>query len=203
MSTPRLVVLISGNGSNLQALIDAQQADILGGEIVAVISNKASAFGLERARAANINTDVLAFTPFKSRPSARIEYDKSLAKLINGYNPDLIILAGFMRILSADFLEKVPTKVINLHPALPGAYAGLNAMERAWEDYQDTGFEQAGVMIHEVIEAVDMGPVLETSELRMSDYPSFDAFKAAMHVLEHELIVKVVQAWCAQKDNAP
>lgn len=199
MSMPRLVVLISGTGSNLQALIDAQQAGTLGGDIVAVISNKANAFGLERAQAAGMDTDVLAFAPFKPRTFARIEYDKALAELINGYRPDLVILAGFMRILSAEFLEKVQTKVINLHPALPGAYAGLNAMERAWEDYQNAGLDRAGVMMHEVIEAVDMGPVLDTSDLRMSDYASFEAFKAAMHQLEHELIVKVVRAWCAQK----
>lgn len=199
MSMPRLVVLISGTGSNLQALIDAQQAGTLGGDIVAVISNKANALGLERAQVAGIDTDVLAFAPFKPRPFARIEYDKTLAELINGYCPDLVILAGFMRILSAEFLEKVQTKVINLHPALPGAYAGLNAMERAWEDYQNAGLDRAGVMMHEVIEAVDMGPVLDTSDLRMSDYASFEAFKAAMHQLEHELIVRVVRAWCAQK----
>jgi formyltetrahydrofolate-dependent phosphoribosylglycinamide formyltransferase len=192
-------VLISGTGSNLQALIDAEQAATLGGTIVGVISNRASAGGLSRAQNVSIPTQVVSYAPFKASPSPRKTYDTALAKAVCAYQPDLIILAGFMRILTTQFLNHVPCPVFNLHPALPGAYAGLNAMERAWSDYEAHALDRAGIMMHEVIEDVDMGPVLDTRELMMSDYESFSEFKAAMHALEHALIVHVVHNWCGGK----
>jgi formyltetrahydrofolate-dependent phosphoribosylglycinamide formyltransferase len=197
MNTPKLLVLISGTGSNLQALIDAQINGQLGGRIVGVISNRESALGLLRAKAASIPTQVLRYAPFKATASPRAAYDSALAEAVRAHEPDLIILAGFMRILTAKFLNHVPCPVINLHPALPGAYAGLNAMERAWSDHRAQGLERAGIMVHEVIEDVDMGPVLNTSDLNMSDYEDFGEFKSAMHKLEHALIVQVVRDWCS------
>ena len=192
-------MLISGTGSNLQALIDAQESMELGGRIVGVISNRAGAGGLSKAQKASIPTQVVSYAPYKALASPREAYDSALAEAVCAYEPDLIILAGFMRILTTQFLNHVPCPVFNLHPALPGAYAGLNAMERAWSDHQTQALDRAGIMMHEVIEDVDMGPVLDTRELMMSDYNDFDAFKAAMHSLEHELIVQVVQDWCRGK----
>ncbi len=196
MPSPKLLVLISGTGSNLQALIDAQQAGQLGGEIIGVISNRSSAGGLSRAQQVSIPTQVVSYAPYKALPSPRQAYDTALAEAVCSYQPDLIILAGFMRILTTQFLNHVPCPVFNLHPALPGAYAGLNAMERAWSDHEAHALARAGIMIHEVIEDVDMGPVLDTRELILSDYQSFNEFKSAMHRLEHELIVHVVRDWC-------
>jgi formyltetrahydrofolate-dependent phosphoribosylglycinamide formyltransferase len=197
MRTPKLLILISGTGSNLQALIDAQTNGQLGGQIVGVISNRASALGLMRAQEASIPTQVVHYAPFKDSSTPRVAYDSALAEAVRSHHPDLVILAGFMRILTPEFLNHVPCPVINLHPALPGAYAGLNAMERAWSDHETQGLDRAGIMVHEVIEDVDMGPVLDTSALSMSEYESFGEFKSAMHTLEHALIVQVVRDWCS------
>lgn len=196
---PKILVFISGTGSNLQALIDAESKGELGGRIVGVISNRESAFGLVRAKAASIPTQVLRYAPFKATASPRAAYDSALTEAVGPYEPDLIILAGFMRILTAKFLNQVSCPVINLHPALPGAYVGLNAMERAWSDHETQGLDRTGVMVHEVIEDVDMGSVLNSRDLSMSAYESFNEFKSAMHELEHELIVQVVREWCRSR----
>ena len=194
---PRLVVLISGTGSNLQALLDAEQQHLLGGTIVHVVSNRASAIGLRRAEAAAIETTVVAYSDYKTNPDPKAAYDDALSIAVNRHEPDLVILAGFMRILTPTFLEAISVPIINLHPALPGCYAGINAMERAWTDYQNDQVSRSGVMVHEVVEEVDVGPVIDTKQLEMGSFDTFDAFKAAMHELEHALLVEVVQNWCS------
>ena len=195
-SLPRIVVLISGNGSNLQALIDASLSGRLGGRIVQVISNRASANGLQRAQNANIKTSVVKFASFKTHSKPKLAYDAALVQVVNECHPDLVILAGFMRILTPVFLGGVCAPVFNLHPALPQCYTGLNAMERAWNDFESNRITHSGVMVHEVIEAVDMGPVIGFRKVPMSPYATFEQFKSAMHQAEHALLVQVVQKWC-------
>lgn len=193
---PRIIVLISGSGTNLQALIDASKTNWLGGEIDRVISNRANALGLERARAAGIRSEVLSYGPFKTEADPRIAYDKALVGAVNASAPDLVVLAGFMRILTPTFLQHVVAPVMNLHPALPGCYSGIQAMERAWTDFEAQRISQSGVMVHEVIEEVDMGPVIDTRVLPMTGLSCFEEFKSKMHKLEHELLVDVVRNWC-------
>ena len=197
MSGPsRIVVLISGGGTNLQALIDAIELGKINGRIVRVISNKSSAFGLVRARRADIETEVLTFAPFREGPTPRLSYDSALSKLVSAAQPDLIVLAGFMRILSSSFIDKFPGIIINLHPALPGAYPGVNAIERAWNDHLDGHGSVTGVMVHEVIPEVDAGPVLGTIEVDMKQSNSLDEHAERMHAAEHQLLTQVVQHLC-------
>src|SRR5690606_38640168 len=131
----RLVVHISGNGSNLQAIMDAIEADHLKADVIAVVSNRKNAYGLERAKKSGIDSVYFPYKPYKDNGKSREEYDADLAEKIVQYQPDLIVLAGWMHILSPSFLDRFPKKVINLHPALPGQFDGIHAIERAYEAY--------------------------------------------------------------------
>ncbi|MEE2755843.1 MAG: phosphoribosylglycinamide formyltransferase [Myxococcota bacterium] len=195
-SKKRIVVLISGNGSNLQALIDAVEQGLISGQIVGVISNKSTAFGLQRAQSAGIENKTLSYAPFAAAESSRSAYDTELAKLVGSYQPDLIVLAGFMRILSGSFLDCFKDKVINLHPALPGAYPGINAIARAWADYEAGLTQTTGVMVHYVIPEVDAGPVIAQACVAMNSCQTLGELADRMHEVEHELIVEVVKTLC-------
>ncbi len=184
----RLVVLISGSGSNLQALIDASEAGRLDGEIVAVFSNRANAYGLQRAERHHI--PIIVAHPGDNRA----EYDTALAALIGNYWPDWVILAGWMRILTMNFLGKFPNRVINLHPALPGQFAGTHAIERAFEAYQRDEIEQTGVMVHLVPdERVDAGPVLGQAVVPILAEDTLETLTERVHQTEHRLLVETVQ----------
>ena len=196
----RIVVLISGSGSNLQALIDAVQAGNIKGKIVGVFSDRADAYGLKRAELAGIPANVHAFGPFRARGQSRSEYDAVLANMVESLDPDLVVLAGFMRILSADFIDRFKDRLINLHPALPGVYPGTQAIKRAWLDAQGRVEPSVtGVMIHRVIEEVDAGAVLGIREVAINRGESLEDLTARMHDAEHELIVEVVAGLLADK----
>ena len=128
MSSPcRLVVLISGNGSNLQAIIDATQAKDFPAKVVAVISNKADAYGLQRAQKADIPVQVVAAADYADRTT----YDQALMQVIDQYHPDLVVLAGFMRILTDKFVQHYAGRMFNIHPSLLPKYKGLNTHQRS------------------------------------------------------------------------
>lgn len=182
----KIVVLISGNGSNLQAIINACANKQLNAEIACVVSNKADAYGLERARKANIPTLIKLPTPHQERH----EYDAELAEAVKAYQPDWIILAGWMRILSLHFLKHFPNKVINLHPALPGAFPGVKAIERALHDYQAGKIQHTGVMVHLVPdEDIDCGPVLEQAIVPIYPNDTLTALAGRIHQTEHQLLI--------------
>lgn len=188
MSPPnaRLIVLISGNGSNLQAMIDAVQSGIIKAKISAVISNKRDAYGLERARKAGIPVLVLP----KMKEQTREEYDAQLAQAIQHYAPDWVILAGWMRILSMNFLRNFPNRVVNLHPALPGTFPGTHAIERAYEAFQRGEIQETGVMVHLVPdEGVDAGPVLAQTQVKMLPGDRLEDLETRIHQSEHRLLV--------------
>lgn len=185
----RIVVLISGSGSNLQALIDASESGRVDAEIVAVFSNRADAYGLQRADRHHIPIIV-------AHPSggSRAEYDTALAALVGNYWPDWVILAGWMRILTMNFLSKFPNRVINLHPALPGQFPGTHAIERAFEAYQRGEIEQTGVMVHLVPdERVDAGPVLGQAVVPILAEDTLETLTERIHQTEHRLLVETVQ----------
>jgi len=144
------VVLISGSGSNLQSLIDESKNINL--EISCVISNNPDAYGLERAKKANIETKILDHNEFSSRES----YDESLKEIIEKFNPEVIILAGFMRILTANFVNHFLGKVLNIHPSLLPKYPGLHTHQRAI----DAGDKAHGVSVHFVTPELDGGPII-------------------------------------------
>ena len=189
--TARFVVLISGNGSNLQAILDACSSGELDARVVSVISNKADAYGLLRAK----NEGVEAIYFAKPESESRRDYDARLADEVTSKQADFIILAGWMRILTSTFLNHFPNKVINLHPALPGMFPGTHAIERAFEAYQRGEIEQTGVMVHLVPdEGVDNGPVLATEIIPIEEDDSLESLEARVHQVEHKLLVNTLKS---------
>ncbi len=190
--TARLVVLISGNGSNLQAILDACSLGELDVQVISVVSNKADAYGLIRAK--NAGVEAVHFAKLASE--ARQEYDKRLADYVTTKQPDYIVLAGWMRILSSSFLSFFPNKVINLHPALPDTFPGTHAIERAFETYQRGEIKHTGVMVHLVPdEGVDNGPVLATEVVSINKEDTLETLETRIHQTEHRILVKTLKAW--------
>lgn len=186
----KLVVLISGAGSNLQAILDACQEKALPATVVAVISNNANAFGLSRAEAAGAKA---IYFP-KLAGEQRYDYDFRLANEVEKLDADYIVLAGWMRLLSSVFLKHFPGRVINLHPALPGTFPGTHAIERAYAAFQCGETDHSGVMVHLVPdEGVDNGPVLAYEEVYFQSGETLDRFEARMHVIEHRLLVDTLK----------
>lgn len=195
----RLVVLISGNGSNLQAILNACASGELPASVVTVISNKADAYGLTRARNASVNP---IYFP-KQKNESRIEYDVRLAACVAGSLPDYVILAGWMRILSSSFLSSFPNRVVNLHPALPEMFPGLHAIERAYEAYQRGEIKHTGVMVHLVPdEGVDNGPVLGVQEIHFLPDESLKQFEARVHDVEHKLLVNTLKTVLEERERS-
>ncbi len=190
----RLVVLVSGSGSNLQAIIDACGDDRLHADVVAVVSNKPDVFALQRADAAGVPAVHVGVHPGEERA----DYDARLADVVAGFDPDLVVLAGWMRILTMSFLGWFPQRVVNLHPALPGELPGTGAIERAWQEAVDGSRTRTGVMVHLVPdEGVDDGPVLGTASVPIDVTAGFEAFASLVHDTEHQLLVDTLTDLCA------
>lgn len=182
----RVVCLISGEGTNLQALIDWQTKGTLGdATIVGVISNVASAYGLERAKRASIPTSVL----LHRKHSDRLLCDRALRSLIDGYEPDLVVLAGFMRILTAEFVTHYRHRLINIHPSLLPKYKGLDTHRRALE----AGDTIAGATVHWVTEALDAGDILQQIEIPIVANDSEGSLKARVQEAEHTLYPSIIR----------
>jgi phosphoribosylglycinamide formyltransferase-1 len=195
-SLPRLIVLISGNGSNLQAVLDACSSGELPASVVCVVSNKADAYGLIRAK--NAGVEAVHFA--KLATETRQEYDKRLADYATTKLPDYIILAGWMRILSSAFLSSFPNKVINLHPALPDTFPGTHAIERAFEAYGCGEIDHTGVMVHLVPdEGVDNGPIFATEIVPIYKEDALRTLEARVHQTEHVLLVNTLKKIIEEK----
>jgi len=197
--TTRLVVLVSGNGSNLQAILDACESGSLPARVTAVVSNRSDAFGLQRAARAGVPAVHVGVHDGESRN----QYDARLAEVVAGFAPDLVVLAGWMRILTTDFLGSFPDRVVNLHPALPGELPGAHAIDRAWQEVMAGERTVSGVMVHRVPdEGVDDGPVLAFAEVPVRPDDSFESFEARVHATEHTLLVDTIRTLCEQMNNA-
>jgi formyltetrahydrofolate-dependent phosphoribosylglycinamide formyltransferase len=175
---------VSGSGTNLQALIDARAA--LNAEIALVVSNRKAAYALERAAAAHIPTLYFPLQGYVDRE----RYDADLAEQVAARSPDLIVLAGWMHILSPAFLNRFPRKVINLHPALLGAFPGVDAIRRAYEAHERGEIDHTGVMVHYVIPEVDAGAVIAQTPVHFRPGEPLEDFERRIHLCEHELIVR-------------
>lgn len=186
----RVAVLISGNGSNLQALIDRSGDGTLDAEIVVVVSNRGDAYGLERATRAGIPTEVVSLRDHAA--GGRSGFDVAVADIVARYEPDLVVLAGWMLILGEGFLNRFPNKVINLHPALPGTFPGTQAIERAHEAFHRGEIKHTGVMVHGVIPEIDAGPVIVAEQVPIFEGESVDELEERVHRVEHNLIVAAV-----------
>lgn len=171
-----VVILISGSGTNLQAIIDAWQAGTLPIEIRAVISNKPGVQGLQRAQQAGIETVTVDHRQFANRG----EFDRALQQVIDGYAPQLVVLAGFMRILTHEFVEHYSGHMLNIHPALLPNFPGLNTHERALQ----AGVQEHGASVHFVTTEVDGGPIIIQGRVPIlaGDTPE----RLAARVLEEE-----------------
>jgi phosphoribosylglycinamide formyltransferase-1 len=196
MQGSRLVVLASGSGTNLQAVLDACAAGTLRAAVVAVVSDQADAGALVRAGAAGVPAVHLGRHPGE----ARADYDARLADVVAGFGPDVVVLAGWMRILTMSFLGWFPDRVVNLHPALPGELPGTRAIERAWQEARDGTRTATGVMVHLVpSESIDAGPVLGTTTVPILPGDSLEALTARVHRAEHELLVSTLTTLCGQE----
>ncbi|MEB6388303.1 phosphoribosylglycinamide formyltransferase [Kluyvera ascorbata] len=179
-----IVVLISGSGSNLQALIDACEQKRIPGTIRAVFSNKADAFGLERAREAGIPQHALAASQFASREA----FDRELMHEIDAYAPDVVVLAGYMRILSAEFVQHYQGKLLNIHPSLLPKYPGLNTHRQAL----DNGDTEHGTSVHFVTEELDGGPVILQAKVPVFDDDDEEEITSRVQAQEHAIYPLVV-----------
>ncbi|HRQ41912.1 MAG TPA: phosphoribosylglycinamide formyltransferase [Chloroflexota bacterium] len=202
MSKPNIVVFISGSGSNLQAIIDAVQAGELDVEIVLVVSNRKGAYGLVRAAENGIPTVYHPLKPYRDAGKSRAEYEADLAEKLRPLNPDLIVLAGWMHVLGPGFLNQFPNCVINLHPALPGQFAGTQAIERAYEAYQRGEISHSGCMVHLTIPEVDAGPVITQANVPIYPEDTLAQFEARMHQAEHHIMVEAIRLFGARQGAA-
>lgn len=189
MSNNKIVVLISGNGSNLQAIIDACENGQINGEVIGVISNKAGVYGLERAANHDIAYDVVDHKAFESRE----DYDQALMQIIDNYDADLIVLAGFMRILTKDFVNHYLGRMLNIHPSLLPKYQGLNTHQRAI----DAGDTEHGVSVHFVTPELDGGPVILQAKVPVFPEDTIDELSERVHEQEHRIYPLVVN-WFTQ-----
>jgi formyltetrahydrofolate-dependent phosphoribosylglycinamide formyltransferase len=195
----RLVVLVSGSGSNLQAIIDACADDRLPAEVVAVVSNRPDVFALQRADAAGVPAVHVGVHPGEDRS----DYDARLADVVAGFDPDLVVLAGWMRILTMSFLGWFPNRVVNLHPALPGELPGTRAIERAWDEAIAGQRTHTGVMVHLVPdEGVDDGPVLAAADVPIEPDDTLESFTERVHATEHRLLVDTLRTLCRTEVTA-
>jgi formyltetrahydrofolate-dependent phosphoribosylglycinamide formyltransferase len=190
---PRLAVFISGSGTNLQAILDAVAGGRLPAEVVLVVSNRKDAYGLVRAARAGVATLYFPLKPYKEDGRGREAYDAGLAEAVAAYRPDWIVLAGWMHVLSPVFLDRFPGRVINLHPALPGQFAGTHAIERAFEAYQRGSITESGCMVHLVVPEVDAGPVIAQAVVPFAAGDTLEGYAARMHTAEHPLIVEAIK----------
>ena len=195
----RLVVLASGGGTNCQALIDACATGDLQADVVAVITNRAGAGVIDRAEAAGITCHVIEHVG--RDPEVRLAADRRLIELVGSCEPDLVILAGWMRILGAEVGAAFP--IINLHPAKPGEFPGIRAIERAYQAWQQGEITESGVMVHWVPDdGVDVGPVIVTESVPLTAGDSLGDFSTRLHATEHRLIVAATAMALAQIASA-
>lgn len=179
MTKARLVILISGRGSNMQSIIRAIDAGELNAEIVAVVSNRPDVAGLQTAAAAGIDTQLINHRDFDSREA----FDIELAKTIDNYQPDFVILAGFMRILTAGFVRHFAGKLINIHPSLLPKFKGLHTHQRAIE----AGEQEHGASVHFVTAELDDGPVILQAKVPILANDTPESLAARVLVEEHKL----------------
>ncbi len=179
-----LAVLLSGNGTNLQAIIDSINNGKLQADIKIVISNNKNAFGLERAKQYGLKNLFIDHQTFKDRET----YDKKLIQIISKENVDFIVLAGFMRILGSNFVKRFPNKILNIHPSLLPKYPGLNTHRKVLDNKD----QEHGVTVHLVDEGLDSGPIIGFMKLDVSEGENESELESRIHKLEHFIYPKIL-----------
>lgn len=184
-----IVVLISGTGTNLQAIINAIRAQRINAEIRAVISNRPGVQGLQRARDAGIHTELLDHRDYADRQA----FDQALQALIDGFAPGLVVLAGFMRILTDDFVNHYRDRMMNIHPSLLPAFPGLHTHQRVLE----AGHREHGVTVHFVTSELDSGPAVIQAVIDINEHDTADDLAQRIHQQEH-IIYPMAIGWFAE-----
>ena len=190
----KIAVLISGNGSNLEALIDACKNNFINGSIDLVLSNNPNAFGIERAKNHFINYKVINHKSFETRD----DFDRALLNELKETSPDLIVLAGFMRILTPLILNVYKNKVINIHPSLLPKYPGLDTHKSVLEN----GDLKHGVTIHYVNEVLDGGQIIAQGEISVNENETSEELKTRIHAIEHVMLPMIVSKFADGTLNA-
>lgn len=224
--TGRLVVMASGGGTNLGAILDAIAEGRLEAEVAAVIVNRRDAGARLRAERAGVPVHYRPLAPYRTqvRPvpgngpviatvagergwaptDDRRRYDADLADLVAAAEADLVVLAGWMHLLSSSFLARFPKRVINLHPALPGEFPGSDAIADAWEAFRAGRISRTGAMVHYVPdEGVDSGPVVASVEVAIGPCGTLEALRRRIRAVEHELIVRAIAETLSDRRPAP
>ena len=188
MATPRITVLISGRGSNLGAMLAAQRDGTLGGTIASVISNRPDAAGLELAAQHGVATTVIDHTGFAERTA----FDAALAAAIDESSPDLVVMAGFMRILGSVFIDHYAGRMLNIHPSLLPSYRGLHTHRRALDD----GVRVHGCTVNFVTNELDGGPIVAQGAVAVHDDDDEASLATRVLAVEHRLLPAAVRAFC-------
>ncbi len=187
-------MLASGSGTNLQAVVDGCSLGRIDAQVVGVVSNRIDAYALVRAERAGIPTELVEARDDEERR----EHDARLAGAVASFDPDWVVLAGWMRLLTTAFLDRFEGRVVNIHPALPGELPGTRAIERAWGEALAGERRGSGVMVHLVPdEGVDDGPVLAARTVPIDPSGTLDDFADAVHRTEHQLLVEALAELCS------
>lgn len=187
---PRVVILISGRGSNMVSIINAVNDGSLPIKIVAVISNRPDAAGIDFAQQAGIDTAIIDHKIFATRE----DFDAAMAIKIDSYQPDLVVLAGFMRILTTEFVEHYANKLINIHPALLPKFKGMDTHQQAI----DAGETEHGASVHFVTAELDAGPVILQAKVPVLSTDTADTLAARVLEQEHKLYPEAIKKWVMQ-----
>lgn len=190
----KIAVLISGNGSNLEALIDACKKNLINGSVEIIISNNPDAYGIERAKNHLINYKIIDNNRFQTRE----DFDRALVEELQDSNPDLIVLAGFMRILTPVMIEAFKNKIINIHPSLLPKYPGLDTHNSVIKN----GDLKHGVTIHYVNEVLDGGQIIAQGEISVNANETSEELKTRIHAIEHVMLPMVVSKFADGTINA-
>lgn len=186
---PRFGVLVSGHGSNLQAIIDATASGGIAGEVGVVLSNRPGVFALERASRSGIPAHAVSHRAFADR----VEFERALLKELAAARVDWVVLAGFMRLLSPHFIAAYRQRIVNIHPSLLPAFPGVRAIEQAF----DYGVRVTGCTVHLVDEGMDTGPILAQRAVPVGPQDTLESLSERMHEAEHSLYVEVLAAIAA------
>ena len=189
----KIAVLISGNGSNLEALIDACKMNIINGSIDIIISNNPDAYGIQRAKNHSINYKIIDNNRFETRE----DFDQALVEELKDSNPDLIVLAGFMRILTSVMTEAFRNKIINIHPSLLPKYPGLDTHNSVIKN----GDLKHGITIHFVNEVLDGGQIIAQGEISVNADETLEELKTRIHAIEHVMLPMVVSKFADETIN--
>ena len=188
----KIVVLISGNGSNLQSLLEGCHSQTINGEIVAVVSNNPDAFGLKRAKTFGVNTLVIDENNYKIEKK---DFHEKVYEVVKQFKPDLVILAGYMKILTKSFISSFQDKIINIHPSLLPKYPGLNTHQRALNSKD----EISGATVHFVTEKLDSGPIIIQGEVPIFPNDTEQSLRTRVLEIEHKIFVATTSLICSGK----